>query len=99
MKDLATIITECKDGLRPDYDELRYAVLALHSLVYFANQDVKMACMRRTSMDGIQISNTNRYHAALNKSPKEFLGKEYDPDDPEYQKRRDIMRNILHMHT
>jgi len=96
MRSLYEILEATKAGEKPDYDELRYALLAMAALSVFDS----MALMRIATdyRDG-KTSNYltpwkryeesfNRRKVALDKSPKEFLGSANDPDSPEYQERR-----------
>ena len=73
MKTLAEIITDCKDGKTPEYDELRYAVVALDILLAQTKKDlgqatsVKSEFLRRIVL---QRSDEGK-HIAYNKPPKE----------------------------
>jgi hypothetical protein len=91
MKTLSQIIDLVKSGERPDYDELRYAVVALNALSNFDG----MALMRlreaeekaqRPFLTRSAVFQHNehwtRWRAALAKSPKEYVGWNHDPDNP-----------------
>jgi len=88
MRDLNEIIEDCKLNKKPTVDELRYAVIALTSIANLM-QSALMEIYRRTdnSFAKIRIENAyNAYSNALNKSPKEWLGWNNDPENPEYQR-------------
>lgn len=97
MKTLAEIITDCKDGKTPEYDELRYAVVALDILLVQTKKDlgqatsVKSEFLRRIVLQRSDEGN----HIAYNKPPKEWLGAMYDPDNTDAQRRRNALRGVL----
>lgn len=91
MKNLYDIIEECKLNGRPEYDELRYALLAVSCILNLVNGELtelyykgKMPneFVRKLKLDGI----CSMYRNALKKPPKEYLGWNNDPENPEYQK-------------
>ncbi len=91
MRNLSEIIEDCKTNGRPDYDELRYSVLVMTCILNMTNSELtklyvegKMPSelIRKLKLDGI----CSMYGMALKKSPKEYLGWNYDPENPEYQK-------------
>lgn len=98
MRKLSEIIEDCKLNKKPSVDELRYAVIALTSLMNFAmsalngfyKDDIKIfnkMHIENTHNAYRHIENThNTYRTALNKSPKEWLGWNNDPENPEYQR-------------
>lgn len=91
MKNLFDIIEGCKTNGRPDYDELRYSVLVLTSLLNMDHQNL-FECLTRDKeypafIKKMKADNSFKmYKTALNKSPKEYLGWNNDPENPEYQK-------------
>lgn len=97
VRTLFEIIDEAKGGGRPEYDELRYALVALDALHNFDTRELmRLGAMYR---DGKKFCITldpwrsyeesfKRIKAALGKSPKEWLGPNNDPDSPLVQKRR-----------
>jgi hypothetical protein len=88
MRKLADIIEDCKLNKRPEYDELRYAVIALTSLMNMSSGKLMRFYKEDTKpIDKLLIDNFyNAYHTALNKSPKDWLGWNNDPENPEYQR-------------
>lgn len=92
MRILAEIIEDCKTNGRPDYEELRYSVLVMTGILNLVNSELvrlyvegKMPSeiVRKMELDsGI----CTMYGKALNKSPKEYLGWNNDPENPEYQR-------------
>jgi len=92
MRNLADIIEECKLNGRPDYDELRYSVLVMTGILNLVNSELvrlyvegemPRELIRKMKLDGGVCT---MYGKALNKSPKEYLGWNNDPENPEYQK-------------
>ena len=88
MRDLADIIEACKLNEKPSVDELRYAVIALTSL-----DNMAMGVLMDFYRDGAKPLTKTRvkdiyeaHNTALNKSPKEWLGWNNDPENPEYQR-------------
>ena len=94
---LGEIIDLVRSGEKPNYDDLRYAVCALEALRTFDS----MALMRLAGVEGkekktISPSSAvfqyeesfNRTKRSLAKPPKEWIGWENDPDNPEFLKRR-----------
>ncbi|NLK98125.1 MAG: hypothetical protein GX272_08625 [Epulopiscium sp.] len=88
MRNLNEIIEDCQLNKMPSADELRYAVLVLTRLMNLAMQVLHAIYKKDTdTLNKMRIENVhNVYNAALNKSPKEFLGWDNDPENSEYQK-------------
>lgn len=91
MRNLYDIIEDCKTNGRPDYDELRYALLVMTGVLNMVNGELSRLYVegkmpnefiRKLKCDGI----CSMYHKALNKPPKEYLGWDGDPKNPEYQR-------------
>jgi len=91
MRNLADIIEDCKTNGKPDYEELRYSVLVMTGVLNLVNNElVKLyvegkipnELIRKMKLDGI----CSMYGKALNKSPKEYLGWNNDPKNPDYQR-------------
>lgn len=92
MRNLSDIIEDCKTNGRPDYDELRYSVLVMTSILNMVNYELTKLYVegempkefiRKMKLEG---GTCIMYHTALNKSPKDYLGRNNDPENPEYQK-------------
>lgn len=91
MRTLFEIIEEVKDGGKPDYDELRYALLAYQSMFVMDHNKLlnELTSEKETKpfIKKMMAQNSfDMYKKALNKSPKEWLGPNYDPDNPDCQK-------------
>ncbi len=91
MRNLSDIIEDCKLNKRPDYNELRYSLLVMTGVLNMVNNELiklyvegKMPneLVRKLKLDGI----CTMYRKALNKPPKEYLGWNSDPENPEFQK-------------
>ena len=86
MRTLYEIIEDVKTNRKPDYEELRYALLASDSLSTLALMDLRKVLFNNPSPMIIEMmKNDMKYSKALNKSPKEWLGWSNDPENPEYQ--------------
>jgi hypothetical protein len=91
MRNLADIIEDCKTNKRPDYDELRYSVLVLTFILNSDHRALREELLREKEtpkfLREMKAQNSfEMYHTALNKSPKEYLGWNNDPENPEYQR-------------
>ena len=99
MRILSEIIEDTKLGGKPDYEELRYAMLALlslHNMNHICLQDVLTRAVLPEALRGIKLENSfHAYKTALNKSPKEWLGWSNDPDNPEYQRFMKLGNGLL----
>jgi hypothetical protein len=100
MRTLFKIIEEVKSGGKPDYEELRYALLAYQSMFTMDHNNLlkELTDEKETPpfLKKIKANNSfNMVKAALNKSPKEWLGWNHDPDNPDYQRSRKISEKIF----
>lgn len=100
MRNLVDIIEDCKDNKKPDYEELRYAVLALAAIQSFDHRKLREVCMDEKPKSEmirkmIAENSFSMYKTALNKSPKEYLGWNNDPENPEYQDFRKVGNKLL----
>ena len=104
MKTLNEIIDIVKDGGKPEYDELRYALLAMCALHYFDSSTLMNLWQRekegkyKPGLFGLEWEaneSFTRAKLALNKSPKDYLGSQYDPDTEEYQRFHKIAKGLL----
>ncbi len=98
MRNLGDIIELVRSGGRPDYDELRYAVCAMEGLATFdrtalmrlAEAEKSGAKLFLTTSPSYQFEESfGRAKRAMAKSPKEWLGWNNDPDNPEFLARRE----------
>lgn len=98
MRTLLEIIDSAKSGQMPSHEECYYAMLALSALHYFDHHvlselDEKH---RQAWWINLQINESfGRFKNALDKSPKDWIGWNNDPANPEYQKQRKIGKKIL----
>lgn len=92
VRNLIDIVEDVKDGNRPDYEELRYALLVYVSMFNIEHRQLREVLMR----EGAQPKNSfDMYKSALNKSPKEWLGWANDPENPDYQKLRKAGNKVI----
>jgi len=81
-----------KIGGKPEYDELRYALLAYVSMFNIEHRQLRDELSNENPQPkfirDIKLKNSfDMYKGALSKSPKDWLGWNNDPDNPDYQKR------------
>ena len=98
MKTLYDIITEAKDGGRPEYDELLYGLLALDALAHFDRDFIMTLPDHRSRQGNLEFwaeESFKRYKAALDKPPREWLGPNYDPANPHNQDARRTAMALL----
>ncbi len=93
MRTLGEIITAAKDGEKPSYDELLYALVALEALFTFDHSFVVELPYKPSHQKHPELwseESFNRVKRAMEKPPKDWLGWNNDPANPEYQKRRKV---------
>jgi hypothetical protein len=97
MKTLGEIVNAVRDGERPDYEDLRYAICSLEALVTFdRNAFIRLAEAEQegkkpfisTSAVWQWEEHCRRTQAAFGKPPKEYVGWSNDPDNPAFLERR-----------
>jgi len=97
MRTLLEIIDVTRDGGRPEYEELRYAVCALNALTTFDEQALKKLAQAEQEHKKPMLAwsarfqydeRFNRMKRALNSDPKIWVGWNNDPENPEFVKRR-----------
>ena len=103
-KSLGEIINAVRDGERPDYDDLRYAICAMEALTTFDRMAfMKLAGAEKEGKKPFMVTSAewqweehfNRHKRARAKPPREYVGSNNDPDNPEFQKRRDLANKIM----
>jgi hypothetical protein len=103
-KTLSEIIDAVRDGERVDYDDLRYAVCALEALTIFDRMAfMKLAEAEREGKKPILTRSAqwqweehfNRQKRARSAPPKEYVGWNNDPDNPEFQARRKVASKVM----
>jgi hypothetical protein len=104
MKSLNEIINAVRDGERPDYDDLRYAICAMEALTTFDRMAFgKLADAERagkkpfmnTSAQWQYEEHFGRHKRAGGKPPKEYVGWNNDPDNPEFLARRGFAKKVM----
>jgi len=97
MRTLVEIIEDCKLNKEPSIDELRYAVIALTSIINMTTSTLMELYKKDMNvLEKKRLENTyNAYSTVLNKSPKEWLGWNNDPENPAYQKLYSIGSKLL----
>jgi len=101
MKDLGDIIEACRTNEDATEEELRYAVLAQSALMTFDRGDLQKL-VEKEGKPSLFFTPTkmfeerhSRMHRALNKSPKEWLGWDYDFKNPDYVERMKRIAKIF----
>ena len=103
MMTLNEIIESVRDGGRPDYEDLRYAICAMAALQVFDSRALmKLAQAEREGKKPFMINSAewqweeyfNRHKRAGQKPPKEYVGWSNDPDNPDYLERRKVAMRI-----
>jgi len=96
---LSEISEDAKDGNMPTHEECYWAMLCFnillngdhHKLLEELLKDKRAPeFLRKMKAD----NSHNAYRNALNKSPKDWLGPNWDPSNPEYQRFRKIGNKI-----
>lgn len=100
MRKLYDIIEDVKDNKKPDYEELRYALLVYESMFILEHRRLREELISEKEtpefIKELQLRNSfEMFKTALNKSPKEFLGWNNDPENPEYQRFRKASIKLL----
>lgn len=97
-KTLADIVEQVKDGSSPEYDELLYAVIALEALRYFSHSAlIKLGYEKPSIINNAEFQANecfNRDKRAMGMPPKDYVGWNNDPKNPDYQNTRRISKKI-----
>jgi hypothetical protein len=92
MRTLYEIIEAAKSGNKPTHDECYWAMLALSALSFFDKRDLREIAHGKVNKimtpEWRANESWNRWKRALDKSPKEWVGPNNDPANPDYQKMR-----------
>lgn len=98
MKTLFEIIEAVKDGERPEYDELRYALLAMDFLETDLHQFLLMDLYGKDKLQGWDKKRFEmkyeQHQKALKMDPKTYVGS-FDPDLLGRQKERAAHKRIF----
>lgn len=106
MRTLYEIVEDVKDNKKPDYEEIRYALLVYTYLFNKEHRHYRDALLKINSTPAhittsehireLKAQNSfDMYKTALNTPPKEYLGWNNDPENPDYQKFREIGNKII----
>ena len=104
MKTLGEIINDVKDGKKPNYEDLRYTVVALSALHHFAFNSILELARRekegkyKPSLFGLEWHAKERFdnfQAALKLPLKQYVGTSHDPDSTECQEWRAMSKRLL----
>lgn len=98
MRTLYEIVEDVRDNKKPDYEEIRYALLVYNFMFNMDHRNLRneLLAEERPSKFIRELEAQNSFDmakTALNKSPKEYIGGD-DPENPEYQKRREMSNKI-----
>lgn len=99
MRTTSEIIELAQDGEKPEYDELLYALLAVNFLSIMDKNKLYENLLadppKKLEFRKLFAQNTyDAWRSLLNQSPKNFLGNENDPQNPEYQENRKLNKEI-----
>jgi hypothetical protein len=97
MQKLGEIIDSVRDGGRPDYEDLRYAICAMSALMTFDR--LALSTLATAEMEGKKPilsdsavfqheENFSRVKRALIQNPKEYVGWNNDPENQDFLARR-----------
>lgn len=100
MRTLYEIVESAKDGEKPDYDELLYSLLVYSSMFGLEHRQLREELMRDKPqpqfLRDMKLKNSfDMYKGALNKSPKEYLGWNSDPEKPDYKRMRSAGKKAI----
>ena len=100
MRTLYEIVEDVKDNKKPDYEEIRYALLVYNFMFNMDHRLLREELLEEERPAKLirEMKAQNSFDMAknaLNKSPKEYLGWNYDPENPEYQKCREMSNKIF----
>ncbi len=100
MRNLYDILEDTKNNKKPDYEELRYALLVYADLFHMEHRNYRDILLRYKSIPKhireLKAQNSfDMYKKALNTSPKDYLGWENDPENSEYQRFRKIGNKLI----
>lgn len=101
---LFEIIESVKSNKPVDKENMIYTIIALDSLLFFEKSAIRaLAEAKRGNRPAVlngdpffqEKESFKRIKNALDKDPKEWLGWDNDPKNPEYQKEREIAHKVL----
>lgn len=101
---LFQIVEAVRDGARPDYEDLRYAICAMTALSTFDQQAFMcLAEAEREDKKPVLVYSAQhqweehfrRHKSAGEMPPKEYVGWNNDPDNPDFLARRDGAKRLM----
>lgn len=101
---LGQIIEAVRDGERPDYEDLRYAICAMSALLTFdRNAFMRLAEAETDGKKPFLVTSAQwqweehfrRVQSAMAKPPKEYVGWNNDPDNPAFLSRRAAVKRVV----
>lgn len=99
MRTLSEIIDAAKVGGETTHEELLYALLAYSALHYFDNHAIARLAEKKDSKfitpEQEHEESFRRFKAALGKSPKEYVGWNNDPKNPEHVRFVNMGRKLV----
>ncbi len=104
MNNLQDIIGLIKEGRTPDYEELRYSVLALNSLLFFESRAIIALSRAQKEKKQPVLSNNptwqeeesfERRKRVMLMPPNEYIGWDNDPQNPRYIERVEQSKLIV----
>jgi hypothetical protein len=100
MRTLSEIIEDTKDGNMPTHEECYWAMLCFNWLLNNDHRRLQEELLAENQapefIRKMKADNShNAYNTALNKSPKDYLGPNNDPSNPEYQRFRKFGNKIV----
>ncbi len=97
MKTTLEIIEAVKDGKKPEYDELRYALLVMDYLEGDIHRFVLLDLLGKNKLQGFDKTRFEMKYKSrqniLNNDAKKAIGS-FDPDLPERQEERALHKKI-----
>ena len=95
MRTLFEIIEAAKSNQPLTVEEGRYAICCVDGLSTFDHNDIRRLAQGRGSAMQYAEDGHQRWHRALNMSPREYLGESYDPANLDYQSRRQVSLRLF----
>lgn len=101
---LNEIIESVRDGNKPDYEDLRYAICAMSALMVFDRMALSKLAMAEIenkkpflvhSAEWQFGEHLQRVNDAMDKPPKEYVGWNNDPENPDFLSRRKISIGVV----
>lgn len=99
MRTLFEIVESAKDGDMPTHEECLYGMLAYEFLMNMDHRNLREALLSGKELPKVlrelKVENSFKtYKSALNSSPKEWLGWDKDPANPDYQMFRETVKAV-----